>query len=39
MVDLYVGIFEPCHKKKGLEGLRPVMTQIGMYSHRGRLES
>ena len=30
---------EPRREKTGLRGLRPGRTQIGLYSHRSRLET
>ena len=31
--------YEPLCKKTGLRGFRPGSTQIGLYSHRSRLEA
>ena len=31
--------FEPRRKKTGLRGFRPGPTQIGLYSHRSRLDT
>ena len=31
--------FEPRHVKTSLWGFRPVVTQIGLYSHRSRQEA
>ena len=31
-------LYELHHEKTGLQGVRPGLTQIGLYSHRTRLE-
>ena len=32
-------IFEPCHEKTCHRGIRPVLTQTGLYNHRRWLEA
>ena len=39
VLEVYELLIEPRREKTGLRGFRPGATQIGLYSHRSRLDT